>query len=204
MSQTPPINYNAPTYSDGTVYSPNTRHPFIVFEGVDSSGKTTISRKVSQHLNAYWSCEPYLLVYVETINFYKKALTFAGDRAVHCNDIGNSLKKHMCITDRYYYSNIVYQSTLDHVSRHWLYSIQPPNLIKPDLIFFCTGDLFTIHERCLSKGENWDYETLQQLNSAYYDVLQTENYIEINTTNQTIDQCVEYCVNKIKELLKQK
>jgi dTMP kinase len=196
-----------PTYSDGTPFDLSHKHPFIVFEGVDSSGKTTISKQVAKYYGAWWSCEPYELTYKDIILLcetpYEKSLLFATDRAYHCPYLEKELQRRMCISDRYYYSNLVYQSVLDKVPLPWLHAIQPPNLIKPDLIIFCTGDIYTILGRCIAKGETqWDYETLSKLQSAYHDVLKLEKHLTIDTTKQSIDECVAQCVIEIERLIK--
>jgi dTMP kinase len=209
-----------PTFSDGTPHTPPTRHPFIVFEGVDGVGKTTISQRIAEHYNvfigctshAWWSNEPYCYVHRNAIkeiltdgNFpnsgYERALIYAADRAYHCELLREELKSRMCITDRYYFSNLVYQSVLDGVPLPWLYTIQPPNLIKPDLIFFCTGDIPTLLERCRSKGET--QLTAQQLNDLqekYHDVLKCEKRIIIDTTEYSVDECVAKCITEIERL----
>jgi len=196
-----------PTYSDGTLFDSLHKHPFIVFEGVDSSGKTTISKKVANHFDkSYLSSEPFLIQYyishLYSCNPYKRALLFAADRASHCEVLEQFLKHRVCITDRYFFSNLVYQSVLDNVPLPWLHAIQPPNLIKPDLVIFCTGDLYTVLGRCIAKGETqWDYETLSKLQSAYHDVLKFEKHLIIDTTKQSIDECVSQCITEIEKLI---
>jgi dTMP kinase len=202
-----------PTFSDGTPHTPPTRHPFIVFEGVDGSGKTTISKAVSAHCNLFngynnhtWlSSEPFLYQddIEDSTSPYEAALLFAADRAYHCSLLRVALKTRMCITDRYYYSNLVYQSVLDNAPLPWLHAIQPPNLISPDIIFFCTGDIPILLERCRSKGETqWTSQQLHDLQEKYHDVLKCEKRIIIDTTEYSIDECVKKCIKKIEELIK--
>jgi dTMP kinase len=200
-----------PTFSDGTPHTPPTRHPFIVFEGCDGSGKTTISKAVAAHCNLFngynghtwWSCEPFL--YRDDIKSSttpcEKALLFAADRAYHCSLLQEGLQDRMCITDRYYYSNLVYQSVLDNVLLPWLYAIQPPNLIRADLIFFCTGDIPTLLNRCRSKGETqWTAQQLNDLQEKYHDILKCEKRIIIDTTEYSVDECVAKCITEIERL----
>ena len=193
-----------PTFTDGTPYAPPNRHPFIVLEGIDGSGKTTISEKVALHFNCNLSHEPFEIQdYVDNLyscNPYERALLFAADRAVHCEIIAKCLPHDMYITDRYYYSNLVYQSTIDSVPLPWLYAIQPPNLIHPTHIFLCECDVDIALTRCHKKHEPWTSQQLHDLQESYHDVLKFETHTIIDTSVHSINECVAMCIEKIEVL----
>lgn len=127
---------------------------FIVFEGLDGSGKTTVSKAVAERLKeiipnqeTIWTCEPandyaagefirQVLRKEVEINAWGLAMAFAVNRLDHLNRlILPAMKKNQIVVcDRYLMSSLVYQS-LDGVHRD---TIADFNLhaIKPDLTIF--------------------------------------------------------------------
>lgn len=100
--------------------------PFIVFEGIDGSGKTTQAQLLSEHLhrrgiNHYLTRQPggtdagAEIRQVLMSDSHKSPLTelflFAADRAEHVPVIREKLESgHAVISDRYTYSTMAYQA----------------------------------------------------------------------------------------------
>ena len=124
---------------------------FFTFEGIDGSGKTTISRMVYEELakkyDAVWTKEPtdgWVGKAVERAVEEKKdavttAFLFAADRNEHVKEIKKWIDEgKIVICDRYADSTISYQAVnLSGVNSpiEWLKNIHTPFYLKPDLTF---------------------------------------------------------------------
>ena len=124
---------------------------FIVFEGIDGSGKSTQSKMLKKHLEkksykTFLTQEPSNSaigkLIKKSINSGKKnisneaiALLFAADRAEHIKKIKRELEKgKSVICDRYYYSSLAYQGA-SGLSLNWLMEINK-FAIKPSIAFY--------------------------------------------------------------------
>jgi dTMP kinase len=95
----------------------------IVVEGPDGSGTTTISKKLAEHLGAYWTYEPTddrigqkvdEMISGEDYSPEAVALAFAADRMAHLEEeiIPRLKEGETVICDRYYHSSLVYQPAM--------------------------------------------------------------------------------------------
>lgn len=190
-------------FSDGTIHSEfinKPSYPLIVFEGIDGSGKTSLSQTISKEFHYRWSCEPYNNNYRELISkslvAEERALLFAADRARHCKVLNYDLGFLPCVVDRYIYSNIAYQSVLDKLPQPYLWAIQPPNVIKPSLIVLLTCDPHSSVARCKKRNEHWTETDLENIQNTYIKIIQSTCIptITINTNkskNKVIEECKE-------------
>lgn len=115
---------------------------FIVIEGADGAGTTTISKRVSEELESRLTFEPTdkkigekvdEIISSEDYTPESTALSFASDRMIHLEErIIPWLEQGLTvITDRYYHSSIVYQPIMG-ADRDWVEQINR-EAIKPDL-----------------------------------------------------------------------
>ncbi|MCS3900472.1 dTMP kinase [Methanococcus voltae] len=104
---------------------------FIVFEGIDGSGKSTQAKMLADRINAILDYEPTNSEVGKLIRkglsegcFEKEtlALLFAGDRVEHCKELAKKLEKNHIVCDRYVYSSIVYQNT-QGIDIEYIYNI---------------------------------------------------------------------------------
>lgn len=140
---------------------------FIVIEGLDGSGKTSVGRLLMQYLETAFpgriklTFEPHdpscgglyirqvLTKRIKRFSHRTLALSFAANRLDHCDrEINPWLEKEglrLCISDRYYLSSLVYQS----VENLPMAAVMQLNELarKPDLIFF----LNVSNEVCLQR-----------------------------------------------------
>ncbi|MEM1877780.1 MAG: dTMP kinase [Desulfurococcaceae archaeon] len=106
--------------------SKNNRGFFLVLEGIDGSGKTTIANMLIKDLSnmgfkVHYTYEPWISLYVKVLkeeysdfrDAYLDALTYACDRLIHLKkDVLKMLSDgYIVISDRYYYSSVAYQSS---------------------------------------------------------------------------------------------
>jgi dTMP kinase len=183
---------------------------FIVFEGLDGSGKSTQVRELSSKLqkmkyevistkeptnkSVIGSLIERILYNHTVVPDEVLALLFAADRANHTiNTIIPALEKgSIVISDRYVYSSLAYQSRgmKKRLEIDWIRSINQA-AIEPDLVIFLDVSPKEAVLR-LQKGqkrvqdhnffENLEVQT--RIRDAYYDVF---NFHQLDTNIQNID-----------------
>ncbi len=123
---------------------------FVVFEGIDASGKETQAKLLEKALKK----KGYKVVYIDfpdyknpigkmirkfldkkvELDVETRALLYAADRRYRYKDIKKALDEgKIVICDRYCYSNIAYQGSLG-AKPSWLASLDA-TLIFPDVVF---------------------------------------------------------------------
>ncbi len=160
----------------------NTKGKFIVFEGIDGSGKSTQLRLLSEYLAAhsvptFCTHEPTdspfgRLVHdcmrgqVET-GEYTIAAMFAADRLDHIQNPVYGIRKYLdagvtVLCDRYYYSSFAYNGGC--VPLAWVEELNRPamQLLRPDLILFIDLPPEKGMERVGRRESRERYETLEK------------------------------------------
>lgn len=130
---------------------------FIVFEGIDGTGKTSVAKHVCSEIGkrSVYTSEPYDPMFLrrvekiihrkDTESITAKALFFTADRAVHTGRIMEWLDdgRHV-ICDRYYMSTVAYQSAelkgRNRKMTDWLREINMPFLNLPDAVIYLDSD----------------------------------------------------------------
>lgn len=143
------------------------RGKFIVFEGLDGSGKSTQISMLSEKLKllgrkVYCTAEPTNsatggLIRDTLSNNYKRDATelaglFLTDRIAHNVNPAWGIKKFLdagvdVICDRYYYSSFAYQGLGTSLSWIMDMNMNCPEIIKPDLCIFLDVDYKKCKER---------------------------------------------------------
>ena len=193
------------------------RGKFFTFEGIDGSGKTTISKMVYEELRKKWDVvltkEPtdsWLGKSVEKAIEEKKdaitiSLLFMADRNEHLKDIHKWIEEgKVVLCDRYMDSTFAYQSAhLDDVMDNplrWLKGVHAPFFIKPDKTFLFIIEpskaISRIKERKKTFFEN---ESFLEKVQEYYLVLSKEKrFVKLDATKSK-EELKEKCIKRIKE-----
>lgn len=204
---------------------------FIVIEGLDGSGKTEISRRLTQileHFPRYQSkvkltFEPHdpscSGVYIRQVlmkrisKFSPKtlALAFAANRLDHCdreiNPFLDQGEGRIVICDRYYLSSLVYQSN-NRISMNEIMSYNN-QARKPDITLFLNVSNKVCYERMKKRATSKELfeKDLTQTRNKYFEAIEflkserEEKIIEINA-DEEIESVLGQVIEKLTLHLK--
>ncbi|HKM09352.1 MAG TPA: dTMP kinase [Candidatus Methanomethylophilaceae archaeon] len=175
---------------------------FIVFEGIDGAGKSTLIEGLSKSLSSRGidivsTAEPtegpigrmIRSGTVRKVSQNAEALLFTADRACHTQEIlewKESGKTVLC--DRYYASTIAYQSTNlegTKADKEWLKEINRPIIIEPDITFLLDIDPEMGMERVNGRGDVSKFEVteyLKKVRSNYLEMAKESNFHVIDAS----------------------
>ncbi len=201
---------------------------FIVFEGPDGSGKTTILENVKKYLNEHdidyiLTREPGGTAISEEIrrillgneysemNHRAEALLYAASRAQLVNEkILPSLEEgRLVISDRYVISSLAYQGYGRGLGIEEVKSINDfaTKGLEPDAIIFFQVDPVTVLER---KGQNVELDRLENESKSYHQkvyqgyqkVLEKyEDKISVIDASKSIEEVTKSTINKLLEII---
>jgi len=172
----------------------NKNYPIICFEGVDGSGKTTLSKLLARKLKgAYIKSPP------EPIAKTRRLIRNANeDITFHHYVFGNSAAgllaediskyKPVCL-DRYHYSTQVYHHNIIKKGG------KIPKLPKEKLIVFLVADWDTIDDRLNERGDRKPHENLINLKKIQ------KRYIELFKDNRDV-LCIDTAEKNIEESMR--
>lgn len=204
---------------------------FIVFEGIDHSGKTTVINSLKEALkdtdldkriiytrepggleaNLSESIRKILLDNNSNICPEAEAYLYAASRAQHVKVIKELIAKdYIVISDRYYYSSLIYQGigrglgigniqTLNDMALQGLY---------PDKIFYIKIDLDTYMER---KSNQKELDRIEKENIDFFEKLiegydqlfnKLNNVTTISTENKSREEVNNEILKYFKNYLK--
>ncbi|MCK5164086.1 MAG: dTMP kinase [Desulfobacula sp.] len=200
---------------------------FIVFEGIDGSGKSTQIKKISKRLdaldfNVYSTFEPtdgpigslirQMLSGKIATDQRTIASLFAADRTDHLLNKATGIRHkvdqgEIVLCDRYYFSSYAYHA--QYINMKWVIHANSLNaeILRPDLTIFIDVDPEICFERIKSSRSNFEmYEKMdimKKVRTNYFkafDILRDQEKIAIIDGNTTMEIVEEEILNKIKKL----
>lgn len=189
---------------------------FFVFEGIDGSGKTTVSKRVSEILNTksipnVWHREPTDSEFGKKIREFlqekiklnpeEQLKLFLSDREVSVNEtILPSLKNGKSIVqDRYYFSTAAYQGRDEEHAADILYMNEDKGFPEPNRVYFLDLSPEEALERRVTRGGNkevFDEQLEQTRIYQNYLAILPESTIFVDATAD-LDEVVNFCVEDI-------
>ncbi|MBL0954163.1 MAG: dTMP kinase [Leptospira sp.] len=193
---------------------------FFVFEGIDGSGKTTVSKRVSEILNEklfpnVWHREPTDSVFGKKIREFlqgKIKLTqeeqlklFLQDRELSVQDIILPTLKNgkSIVQDRYYFSTAAYQGRDEEHAADILYMNEDKGFPEPNHVYFLDLSPEEALERRNTRGgkqEVFDESSEQTRIYQNYLAILPESTIFVDATAD-LEEVVNFCVEDILKSL---
>jgi len=194
---------------------------FVTFEGIDGSGKSTISKGVYEKLKK----EGYDVVLTfeptdtELGRIVKKCIeenydpvvttfAFIADRIQHVREIKKWVKDNkIVLCDRYADSTYAYQAVqLEDIIEKpikWLKELHDRFIIKPDLTFLCVLEVDKALGRIKNREKLISFERKEflekvQKNYLHLASLEKERFVMIDAS-KSVNKIVEECIVKILE-----
>ena len=190
---------------------------FIVIEGLDGSGKSTVTKLLAErfaanNLPCHVTFEPtanpmgkllraILSGEVKNIENDSFALLFAADRYQHLkSEMLPALAHSHVICDRYYYSSMAYQGIdAETLERVVAYNQAVMPIRKPDIVFFLNVTPQACVQRIAARGETVNiYDSLPALTLRYERFMAaidrmkaTDNIVFVGSDTATPEEVVE-------------
>ena len=186
---------------------------FIVIEGCDFTGKSTVIEKLVVALKdlGIEACQmkalgetdygiarrKFLMENKETLSNEEQAIIMIDamqdmNRKLLIKQEGGNF----VVCDRYYHSTLVYQGMRKNALKMVEEQLSEANLIEPDLTIILDCDTSIILERMKERAEKNVYDPksakeVEEIRNAYLKVAQMENTVIIDTTNLTTENVIE-------------
>jgi len=194
---------------------------FIVIEGIDGSGKTTLAKMLADALSyrykvflteeptKTWVGRDVRRAIEEEKNPYTQALLFFADRAEHIDDMRKHLMRgYVVISDRYVYSTYAYQGAqLDGImdfksALQWFQWIYEPMRLDPDLVIYVDIEpeegLRRIYGR--ERKEKFErLEFLQRVRELYLKMAEDFEFFVVDGS-KPVEEVYRLALEKLREL----
>jgi len=191
---------------------------FITFEGIDGSGKSTVSKKVFEKLKSegydvvltFEPTDTYIGKCVQRFikegkDPFSTAFAFIADRIDHCKKIKKWLDAgKIVICDRYSESTYAYQSAqmeeiIDNPIK-WLKNLSDDRIIIPDLTFLFFIEPKEAIKRIQNREELVPFEKkdfLKKVHENYLKLANEKRFVKLDA-KKSIDELTNECIKYIK------
>jgi dTMP kinase len=191
---------------------------FLVIEGIDGAGKSTLCRILEKRLTD----EGHKVIVtqepthdeigsfiregrVKDISQKAEALLFVADRAVHTERILKLVEEgNIVICDRYFASTVAYQSSGfngEALDREWLIALNRPIMAMPDLTVLLDIDAEKSLGRIGERGELSKYERSEYLENTRREYLRLADEFDfmIIDAEESQTEIADKIITKFKE-----
>lgn len=141
---------------------------FIAFEGIDGSGKSSLSKKLAESLDFIWTKEPTFssetadALNLDSKNDVQREVEFAVDRIRHITGLLSFYDDIVC--DRYIWTGLVYCNTYNPSAYPFAEAMYTHEFFrKPDIYIFVDTPV----ELCFERRKTQSIEDLTKLRDMY-------------------------------------
>ena len=167
---------------------------FIVFEGIDGSGKSSVIKRLKESLEAKGrkvivTAEPTdsaagkLVATSDDLSPEAEALLFTADRAIHTEQVKKWIAEgYAVLCDRYFASTLAYQSAAG-MDLEWLKAINSKAIIRPDVTILMDIDPEVSLKRVSERGEMSRFEKLEyqrKVRQAYLSLADEFGFVRVD------------------------
>jgi dTMP kinase len=192
---------------------------FIVFEGIDGSGKSSVAKAVASRLEREkavlteeptktWLGEAVRRSHAEKTDPFTEAFLFLADRATHTEALRKWLADGKTVVcDRYFHSTVAYQGAalegkVDYDPFDWLLDANLKISLQPDIVFLFKVDpeiaLQRVNARgSLSKFEKLDF--LRKVASNYDKFPKMFKNIVVIDSNRPLDSVIADVMRRLEQ-----
>jgi len=183
---------------------------FVVIEGIDGCGKSSVARLVAQRLGNRavltreptdsWIGKAVREAGEKPISPYTDALLFMADRAQHTAEIERLIKKgKIVVSDRYYHSTVAYQAAylkgvFEGDAFKWLLDANLQISIRPDLTVLLVIPPELGLRRIRSRAKLTRFEKLgflKQVHANYLKLARLDDSVVKVDATRSLDEVVE-------------
>jgi len=190
---------------------------FIVIEGIDFTGKSTLTKNLCSHLNALYLKSPPEIAcpllyegtdmrpYFDSIeNSTNRRTYYSFTNLILSEIIKNKRKEQPVICDRYWYSTLAYSSIDEGRPSSYAELFEKESLYEiPDLMILLTVSEEARIERIKARGiETFEENNIRKDQSKRDLILERYrlfNPIEIDTSNMNQNQVLEEAIEILRE-----
>ncbi len=180
-------------------------YQFILFEGLDRTGKSTIAKEVAKKLNAILLHSPpdilipYRKHFDSLDNETNLSYYITANHVLDCQ-IGDYLSKQNVVCDRYYFTTIAYHSA--KLERNIDYLLKEMKT-TPNKIYYLTGEVTVLNARAEKTGLKNDrfhgIDLWKKVEFNYNKLFKRfSNVVKIDTTNKTEEEVLQIVLNDLK------
>ena len=176
---------------------------FIVFDGIDRAGKTTLSKHITEEINATYFGKLPNMNYINQISDPLERFKHCWEQnKIRSKEIIKSLKKRHVISDRYFLSTLAFHNIL--TEKRLEETVDIYDLYQPDITFLITADRQAIEKRFEQRPAEHKYEKdidfLMKVQEEFKRLIEIYNNIKQNTTIiDTSNETIYDSLQKIKQ-----
>ena len=176
------------------------KHKFIVFEGIDGTGKSTLAKMLAKEIGGYYYHTPPEAIlpireYVESSNPKIRLQFYLLGNLIAEQELSAILKKQHVVCDRYVYSTRAYQGVaMGH-------EIEAQEVLKPDYVIYTKANWEKVQKRISEKTTHHPTEKiafLKKVLKKYPKYLPKKNVTTIDTSKETEKESFARIMNAIK------
>lgn len=182
---------------------------FLVIEGIDGSGKSTVSKKLSDKLNCeLYKTPSYPFNQIRTVidrcaNIETRFLFYLASVLHASIEIKQILERSHVVCDRYIYSTICYHYALDSTLINFI-NINRLNIIMPDFVFYLNAP-YDVRIRRIAERENKkiedmvgnDYSERDFLSKVEKEFSKFKEMVVIDTEKNNVDDTITQILTTI-------